>query len=105
MLLVVLITAAIALTVPGFVLAVRALPHVDQWVLAGQKPWACDVCMCFWTTGALAVVAAAWMREPLYAACAGPAYTIALVALSHLERAPVFPPPPGGLADELEPPK
>jgi hypothetical protein len=104
MILALLITAAVALTVPGFVSAVRALPFVAVHVDAGVKPWACDVCMCFWSTALFAVIAAAWLREPLYAACAGPAYTLALVVLSHLERPPTMG-PTGGLADTLEPPK
>lgn len=102
MLLAFFISVAIALTVPGFVLAVRALPHVDKLVLAGVKPWSCDVCMCFWSTALFSVIAASWVREPLYAACAGPAYTLALIVLSYLERAPEFP-SVDGLAEKLEP--
>lgn len=102
MLLAFFITVAVALTVPGFVLAVRALPHVDKLVLAGVKPWSCDVCMCFWSTALFSVIAASWMREPLYAACAGPAYTVALLILSHLQRPGDFP-PALGLAEKLEP--
>lgn len=104
-----LVTAAIALTVPGFVLAVRALPWVSRQVEAGIKPWACDICMCFWSTGALALAVAAWLGGELVL-CAGPAYTVALIVISHMER-PTTPPPiptasallPEGLAERLEP--
>lgn len=28
----------------------RALPFVDTWVMRGIRPWACDLCMSFWST-------------------------------------------------------
>lgn len=84
--------AFIALTVPGFVLAVRALPWVEKRVLDGVKPWACDICSCFWSTILWALVAAAiWGYEGLIAA--PPAYTASLAVLAFLER-PSSPPPP-----------
>lgn len=39
----------LAFTVPGFVIALRTLSWVQEQVLAGVKPWACDVCMTFWS--------------------------------------------------------
>lgn len=107
MLLFAFITAAMALTVPGAVLAVRALPPVQRLVDAGVKPWACDVCSCFWITGLLGVGAAAVLRDPWMLVCCGPAYTVAMILLSHMERpAPLPPPPPmePGLAEHLEGP-
>jgi hypothetical protein len=106
MILALLITAAVALTVPGFVLAVRALAPVAKLVEAGTKPWACDVCMCFWSTALLATCTGAAAGDWRLALCAGPAYTIALVVLSHLERPVAFPalPDAPGLAEKLEPP-
>lgn len=96
--------AIVALTVPGFVLAVRALPPVDRRVLAGQKPWACDVCMCFWATGLWTLVVAFVFKDPRLLLAAGPAYTVAMVVLGWMTRAPStfagLPPevsePPGG---------
>lgn len=80
----------IALTVPGFVLAVRALPQVDALVLAGVKPWACDVCSCFWSTLIWALVALPiFGLEALWSA--PPAYTVSLAVLGFLSR-----PPPTG---------
>lgn len=104
-----LVTSAIALTVPGFVLAVRSLPWVARQVDAGVKPWACDVCACFWATALLSTCAAAAGEDWRLALCAGPAYTVALGVLSHLERPTTFPPPPMdapvevSLAEKLEP--
>lgn len=101
------VTAAVAFTVPGFVLAVRALPWVSRKVDAGIKPWACDVCMSFWGTALFSVLASTVTREPLHLLAAGPAYTIALLILARLE-APPIPLPPElapGLAEALEPPK
>lgn len=101
----------VALTVPGFVRAIRTLPFVDRWVLAGIKPWACDICMCFWSTG-LWVSGLAWLfREPLLLLACGPAYTVALNVLEYMQRPPPgsgpppeLPPPPEelGLAEKLE---
>lgn len=96
-------TLAIALTVPGFVLAVRALPWVARKVEAGVKPWACDVCSCFWSTAIFTLVAVPFVGDARTLLCAGPAYTVALWVLSKLEQPPTnFPTLP--LADVLEPP-
>jgi hypothetical protein len=97
-------TFAIALTVPGFVLAVRALPWVARKVEEGVKPWACDVCSCFWSTALFALVAVPFVGDARALLCAGPAYTLALWILGRLEQPTSYPPPPG-LADTLEPPR
>lgn len=82
----------IALTVPGFVLAVRTLPWVDAKVLAGVKPWACDVCSTFWSTVIWALIGTAFFgREALIAA--PPAYTVALYVLGVMSQPPAAPPP------------
>lgn len=100
-----LVTAVIAFTVPGMVFAIRALPWVSRMVDAGIKPWVCDVCMSFWLTGGLAL--AAVMRDPTLILCAGPAYTLAMLVLSFMERPSPPPPMPpfveSGLAEKLEP--
>lgn len=90
----VLVTLAIAFSVPGIVLAVRALPWVARQVDAGVKPWACDVCSCFWITGALALWAAAFRGDPMFLLVAGPAYTLAMLVLSVMQRPTTLPPPP-----------
>jgi hypothetical protein len=83
----------VALTVPGFVLAVRALPPVERLVLAGVKPWACDVCSTFWAT--LVWGAVAWVVFGHWALVAvPPSYTIALWLLGELSRPATLPPPP-----------
>lgn len=84
----------IALTVPGFVLAVRALPPVERLVFAGVKPWACDICSCFWSTVIWALIACpAFGYEAL--AAAPPAYTVSLAVLGFLSRPTTAPPPLG----------
>lgn len=83
----------LALTVPGFVTAVRALPWVERRVLDGVKPWACDVCSCFWSTVLWApFVYLAWGAEGLFAA--PPSYVASLVVLGFISRPsapPTFP--------------
>lgn len=107
MLLALIVTAAIALTVPGMVLAIRALPWVARKVEAGIKPWACDICSCFWLTGALVGAVAVGLQQLWPLLTAGPAYTVAMIVLSFMER-PITVPPllapsePEGLAEKLE---
>ena len=81
-----LATLFIAFTVPGVVLALRALPWVARRVQAGVKPWVCDICMCFWTTALVAECTAVGVRDWRFLLCAGPAYTLSLFFLSVLER-------------------
>lgn len=92
------VAALVAFTVPGFVRAVRALPFIDRAVMAGVKPWACDICMCFWSTGLwVSAVACLEADGHLLLAC-GPAYTVALVLLEYMQR------PPEGSGPPVEPP-
>lgn len=99
--------ALVALTVPGFVRAIRALPFVDRWVMRGIKPWACDICMCFWSTGLWVSGIALLARDPYLLLACGPAYTLALMLLEHMQRPPEGSGPPPlpeepGLAEKLE---
>lgn len=98
----VLATASVALTVPGFVRAARTLSFVDRWVLAGIKPWACDVCMCFWSTGLWTAGLAGLFQEPLLLLACGPAYTLALILLDYMQRPPAGSGPPPELPPALE---
>ena len=49
----------VALSAASIVPVVRALPGVQGWVQRGIKPWACDLCMSFWSTIFTTTV---WMR-------------------------------------------
>lgn len=49
----------VALSAASIVPVVRALPGIQGWVQRGIKPWACDLCMSFWSTIFTTVV---WMR-------------------------------------------
>lgn len=94
-----LLTLGIALTVPGLVTAVRALPWVSEKVVAGVKPWSCDICMTFWGTALVTVVAATATLDGYVILLAGPAYTVALVVLERVLHAP----PPGPPPEDLPP--
>lgn len=101
--------ALVALAVPGFVRAMRALPFIDAWVMRGIKPWACDICMCFWSTGLWVSSIALALRDPSVLLACGPAYTVALVVLEYMQRPPEGSGPPAplaieepGLAEKLE---
>lgn len=39
------------------VVLLRVLPPFARWARAGRRPWACNVCMAFWTSGVWAVSA------------------------------------------------
>ena len=82
----------IALSVPGIVVVVRSLPLIRSLVLAGVKPWACDVCACFWTTALLTLALVAGRGDLGLLLVAGPAYTVALGVLRLLDTPPAAPP-------------
>lgn len=46
-----------AATAVGFVIALRQAPHVRDLNERGVKPWACDLCMSFWSTLAICALA------------------------------------------------
>jgi len=99
----------VALTAPGIIVAIRALPWVEKQMMAGVKPWACDICMSFWTVAALCTCAAVWLEEWRFCFTAGPAYSSALWLLGQLQKSTPPPssaiplPPLTPLADSLEP--
>lgn len=76
-----LLAAMVGATSSGVTLAVRALPWVDKQLLQAKKPWVCDICMSFWTVGALVLGVAAWHHEVALVFLAGPAYPVALGGL------------------------
>lgn len=98
----------VALTAPGVIVAIRALPWVERKMMAGVKPWACDICMSFWTVAWLCSIAAALLGDWRFCFTAGPAYSSVLWLLGQLQKSQ---PPPGAiplppltpLADTLEP--
>lgn len=40
----------VALTAGGLIQLARQLPWVDAQMMAGKKPWVCDLCMSWWTS-------------------------------------------------------
>ena len=82
----------IGATSAGMTVAVRALPFVQRRIEALQKPWACDICMSFWSVGLLSVGLAVWQGPELLVSC-GPAYPWALWVLRRVTepREPVLP--------------
>lgn len=79
-------------TAAGFALAVRALPGVSRWVSEGTKPWACDICLGFWSTCLVALVY--WVASGIVLASVGPAYPVCLGVLRWLsepKHVPMFP--------------
>lgn len=92
----------VGLSVPGFVLAVRTLPPIAMLVQSGVKPWACDVCSCFWSAAVASLLAFLHSGpEALFAA--GPGYTIALGLLGLMQAPPAVAPPLEDSAPEPPP--
>ncbi|MFQ5339971.1 MAG: hypothetical protein ACE5F6_00335 [Anaerolineae bacterium] len=81
-------------TAAGFVSAVRGLPWVQRAIMDRRKPWACDVCMGFWTTGAVTVGLAYVLNDIWALLWAGPAYSVALWILRKLGEPQLPPLPP-----------
>jgi len=82
----------LGLTSAGVTIAVRALPPVQRWMFARVKPWACDVCMSFWTTGIVGLGASLHLQDAGLLFACGPAYPLALWTLGKLSE-PKGPPP------------
>ena len=63
------VAALLALAAFWLVKLVRTFGWVEKRLLVGTKPWACNVCMSFWTTGAclMAVTAWTWPMSPVAA--------------------------------------
>jgi hypothetical protein len=79
-------------TAAGFALALRALPVIRNWVESGIKPWACDICLGFWSTLVVALVY--WIATGAVLASVGPAYPICLGVIKLLsapKNVPMFP--------------
>ncbi len=79
-------------TAAGMTAAVRRVPSINRRVQAEQRPWACDICMCFWTTALLGAGAAVARWDPVLVVCCGPAYPWSLWVLRKITD-PIGPPP------------
>ena len=93
--------AIIGATSAGITVALRGLPFIYRKVEAAKKPWACDVCMSFWTTGLLGLGLGAWAWNPWYLVVCGPAYPWAMYVLCKITE-PTGPPPMAPLEDSEE---
>jgi len=83
---------ALGATSAGMTAVIRTLPPVTRWMMERKKPWACDICMSFWTVGLLGLGLGYWQGWEHTLAC-GPAYPWALWVLCRISE-PVGPPPP-----------
>lgn len=100
-----LLTVLVASVVLGMSAAaippiVRTLPFVQAWVLRGVKPWACDLCMSFWST---ALTTAFWAALDVPALAGLPAFVVTF-AIVRFNSEPIGPPPGlPELVDSAEP--
>lgn len=104
MLFVLISALVIGMSAAGTVPIVRILPYVRDWVQEAHKPWACDICMSFWSTLLMAGLWS-WLGAPFVAAV--PAYVVTL-AIVRRNSDPIGPPPMplvdyDAPADETEP--
>jgi hypothetical protein len=69
---------------------VRAAPVVQIWMLRGIKPWACDLCMSFWSTVLATLFCGVFESFPLFAGV--PAFVVTFAIVRHNSE-PKGPPP------------
>jgi ABC-type transport system involved in cytochrome c biogenesis permease subunit len=89
--LVALIVAALGAV--GITVVLRAVPPFSRWNERGVKPWACDLCMSFWTTALCLAVGAATHHVSMLEAFFlwMPAFAVAYGTVQR-----ITPPPLGG---------
>lgn len=85
-------------TSAGITVVLRSLSFIYRQIEAGKKPWVCDVCMSFWTTGFLGLGLATWQQDPWFLLVCGPAYPWAMWVLCKITD-PRGPPPMPVLED------
>ena len=83
-----------AATAVGFVIALRQVHPVSAWNERGTKPWACDLCMSFWSTLAVCALAAV-LLDPERLWSWMPAFAIAYPWLARVNPIPSDGPDPG----------
>jgi hypothetical protein len=81
----------VGLSAAGLVVFLRALPLVQRLVREQKKPWACDVCMSFWSTFLL-TSATFHFDGGLALAAAAPGFAVALLVLRKLTEPLRLPP-------------
>lgn len=72
----------VGLWAAGFTVVLRALPWIQRLVREGMKPWACDVCMSFWST--FGVTGSLVLTKNWDFAAALPGFAITLLVLRKL---------------------
>lgn len=82
----------VALIAAGLIVLLRRLGPIERLVFKGIRPWACDVCMSFWTLLVVAPLFGGGVRGYLVAP---PAFALCLWVLRQITQ-PVsdFHPPP-----------
>jgi hypothetical protein len=88
----------IGLTAAGSTMALRATKWVHGKLIEAKKPWACDICMSFWTV-AFFTLAVGYLHGWDLVLAAGPAYPVSLWTLRKLGE-PLGPPPMPELEDD-----
>ena len=77
------------LTAASLVTVFRAVPPGKTLAATGRKPWACDVCMSFWMTILVALVACSVRNSAADAWTAIPGYMVCLWFLKQTHDFPI----------------
>ena len=88
----------VAWSTVGAVLVIRALPGVEKLVLQGKKPFACDLCMSWWTSILISGFLALLFYDPIWFIGVLPSVAAGVWILGRMYPAPQggsFPPLPG----------
>lgn len=81
----------VGLSAAGFVQLVRVIPPGPRMVARGTKPWACDLCMSWWTALVVAMVLSGAVRDLTWLAVVPGAFFVSLFVTARL-----YPAPSGG---------
>lgn len=71
---------------------VRTRDYVQDWMLRGIKPWACDLCMSFWSTVFATLFWWWFMHAPLLAGA--PAFVVTFMLVRYNSEPKGLPPVP-----------
>ena len=77
-----------AATAVGMAEALRQAPLVRRWNEDGVKPWACDLCMTFWLTLVVVLLAVVVRGEMQWIGAWMPAFAVAYSWLTRVTPAP-----------------
>jgi hypothetical protein len=94
------LSALSALGSVGLTIIIRNAPVVRGWVAEAKKPWACNVCMPFYTSAAMIAIPVTQSGDWRYATAFPATYALAYLLLENMSKPPGPPQIPKEFFDE-----